>query len=282
MRYALGIDTGGTAIKAAVVGEDGSIREKTSVPTPHGPEALIDAAAGIVRELGHDVIDTIGFDIPGIVDESTGSGVFSANLGWRDWAASKALTEATGRPVAFGHDVRTGALAESEWGLGLDNFIYVAIGTGIATVLILDGKPVAAHPWTGELGQLPTEGRVLEQVSSAAGIARAAAEQGIVADGDGAAEVYRAADQGNDAARAVIDHALDVLAGGLAPALAVVGPVPVVLGGGLVNRGEELLADLHAKLANRLGIVPAPEVLTAQLGSWAQAQGAALRALRLQ
>ncbi|MDO5060066.1 MAG: ROK family protein [Actinomycetaceae bacterium] len=321
MAYALGIDVGGTTIKIALVNSQGNICGQTQVDTPKDPTQLISRITEIVSDYrtrvaagdftadgvnATNLISTIGVNMPGIVNEKTGIAEFSANLGWRDFPAKERLEAQLGTPVAFGHDVRSGALAESFWGVQLPDFFYIAIGTGIASTLILDQRIVAPHPWAGEIGQVPVfpeyrgiEGALrpptltsplpLEQICSASGIARRGAQLGLISESQGAAGVYAVADRyhvTHDAAEhlraqqahSVIDTALTTLARAVAHFLSGVGPVPVVLGGGLANRGQQLLDHFQAELQVALGIVPAPSVHLAQLGSWSQVQGAALRA----
>ncbi|MDO5720355.1 MAG: ROK family protein [Actinomycetaceae bacterium] len=300
MRYAIGIDTGGTTMKAAVVSERGEIVDTQTVATPATPEAVIDAAAGIVDTfcerlraggLKHhtytltetDVVKTVGFAVPGIVNEKQGIAEFSANLGWKNFRAQDLLSARIARPVAFGHDVRTGAHAESHWGVGHANFLFIAIGTGLSTVLVLNHEPVTTGGWVGELGMIPagvdTRTAVpLERICSASAIARHAQEAGLVGSEAGAADVFSLYDDAHPKARQIIDSALRSLATALAPVVAVIGPVPIVIGGGMANRGDALITHLTDELTNALGMVPTPPVETAQLGSWAQAQGCALLA----
>lgn len=321
MAYALGIDVGGTTIKVALVNSQGNICGQMQVDTPHDPTQLLSRIAQVVDDYKtrvanglfadngvntSNLLSTIGVNLPGIVNEKTGIAEFSANLGWRDFPAKELLEAQLGTAVAFGHDVRSGALAESFWGVKLPDFFYIAIGTGIASTLILDQRIVAPHPWAGEIGQIPVypeyrgiEGALrpstltsplpLEQISSASGIARRGAQLGLITEEQGSAGVYAVADRYHvtrDAsehlralqAHSVIDTALTTLARAVAHFLSGVGPVPVVLGGGLANRGQQLLDHFQAELKVALGIVPAPSVHLAQLGSWSQVQGAALRA----
>lgn len=310
MTYALGIDVGGTTIKIALVNPRGDIFGKLNVPTPKDSAELVKVVADIVADYRSQVaagkypddtgdvpqlIPTVGFNAPGIINEKTGVAEFSANLGWRDFPAREMLEGALGTPVAFGHDVRSGALAESYWGVKLPSFLYIAIGTGIASTLIIENQILAAHPWAGEVGQNPvfpqyrgSETQVrsqvlthpipVEQISSASAIARRSHELGLVAADAGAADVYAVANRGNAAAQSVIDTAIATLAAATGHLLAGVGPIPVVLGGGLANEGQPLLDHFSSELKNALGIIPVPAVHQAQLGSWSQAQGAALRA----
>lgn len=304
MRYAIAIDVGGTTIKHGIVGENGSTYASGATPTPADPAKLVAETARVVAALEDrikageimgedgpitpaDVIAPVGFDLPGIVEEDAGMAVFSANLGWRDFPAKAQLEAALGRPVGFGHDVRSGALAESEWGVGLDNFFYIAIGTGIASVLVLGGEAVAVSGWAGELGQISVPGWdgepvSLESVSSAGSICRRGVELGLTEISTGAAGVYKLADEGNEEAAAIIEYALTQLARATSAVVAAVGAVPIVLGGGLANRGQDLFDQFAALLDRELGIVPCPQVIGASLGSDSQLMGSALRAFRLE
>lgn len=315
MKYAIGIDVGGTTIKVGVVGTDARIYHQFSVDTPQGADNLVSCMptllARVTRDISlgaipgvspDDVIPTVGIDVPGIVNEHTGIAEFSANLHWRDFDAQTRFEKVLNRPVAFGHDVRNGALAESYWGVALPHFFYIAIGTGIASVLIINNQPISPHPWAGEIGQIPVtdpddEGatRPLEQVCSASAIARRAHEKGLIGSTSGANEVYRIADgsmsvtqaggtsalpaaQAQLQAHHMTEEALEILARSIAPALAAFGSIPVVIGGGLANEGQAMLERLSNALTQALGIIPAPQVLLAQLGSQSQVLGAALRA----
>lgn len=304
MRYAIGIDIGGTTIKAAIVGENARIYDSMSLETPRLTSAILTACTEVLTSLRErvstgqlegadgpitpaDLINTVGVDVPGIVNEAHGLAEFSANIGWENWAAQAELEATLGCPVAFGHDVRNGAKAESHWGVMLPNFFYIAIGTGIASVLVVNGTPVAPHGWAGEIGQIPVPdperlGRTLplERVSSASAIAQRAIDSDLVGEDAGAAEVYILANAGNRDAQEIINDAISTLAHSIAPALAAFGPIPVVLGGGLANEGSPLCDHLEMELSRVLGIIPSPSVLTATLGSRSQVLGAALSAFQ--
>lgn len=288
--HALGIDTGGTSIKAAIVREDGTILTHRSVPTPADQERYLDTVVALVEELtqqaneaGLEVIDTIGLDTPGLVNDAAGIVEYSSSLGWRNFPVRDLVSQRLGRPVAYGHDVRTGALAESYWGADHANFFYIAIGTGIATVLILNHEPVATGGWVGEMGQLITNPGCdtplrVEDVAAAGGIAKRAHSSGLISAQQGAADVYALADAGNATALRIVEEATAALAGILAPVIAALGPIPIVIGGGLANRGQTLFAELARALTPILGEIPLPPIEAAQLGSWSQVQGAACRA----
>ncbi|HEY4019451.1 MAG TPA: ROK family protein, partial [Pseudonocardiaceae bacterium] len=122
----LAVDVGGTDIKSALLSADAAGGGELSVltrlrrPTPRGADGdatakgIVRTVAELVGELGAQSptggIDAVGVVVPGVVD--AGVGVFSANLGWRDFPFAAALGEAIDRPVVFGHDVASGGLAE--------------------------------------------------------------------------------------------------------------------------------------------------------------------------
>lgn len=96
--------------------------------------------------------------VPGIVDAERGIALYAANLGWRDLPLRDLLAARLGGvPVALGHDVRTGGLAEGRIGAGKgsDRFFFVPLGTGIAGAIGIDGAIEAgAHGYAGEIGHV--------------------------------------------------------------------------------------------------------------------------------
>lgn len=301
MSYAIGIDVGGTSIKSALIAPDGTVGITYGAPTPAGVEPLlVEVAAQTTwlesqaQQLGLTVSPEVGLVVPGIVDETRGIGVLSANLGWQDAALRTLATKTLGRPVSFGHDVRAGALAETRLGAHGSSLIYVAIGTGVASVLVLDGKPLVSGGWAGEIGQslvpCPDTGKpvAFEQVTSASAISRrylaqsraggSSLDTNLDAAQFGSREVFERAAQGDQVAFAVIDTALDYLAKCFAQMVCVLGPLPIVIGGGLCAAGDALIKPLKTKVAALLALSPMPNIYTAELGSNAQAIGAGLLA----
>ena len=96
------------------------------------------------------------------------------------------------------------------------------------------------------------------------------------ADGPSARDVVDLARSGDPLAQQVLSTALDALGRHLATVIAAVGPVPIVLGGGLGNAGAIIRDGVEAALTEHLGVIPAPPVMSARLSMWAGCQGAAL------
>jgi glucokinase len=284
---ALGFDVGGTDTKAVLVDGDVPIEFRTR-PTPRTPAGIVDAIAELAAELGQ--AQAIGLAVPGVVDEANGVAVWSENLNWSDVPFAALVHNRCGLPTVLGHDVRTGAIAESRAGAarGLDDVVYLSIGTGIAAGIVLGGHVHAGGGYAGEIGHTPAAGHdepcacgsrgCLEAVASAAAIARRySARSGRPAAG--AVEVLRAAESGDADAIAVWDEALDALAGALAWVASVLAPEAIIIGGGLSRAGGALLQPLNERIPRLLTFQRVPRLVPAVLGERAGCIGAGLLAL---
>lgn len=300
MRHVIALDVGGTGIKAALVGPDHELLYEARRPTgrDRGPDAVVagilDFAAEL-RALGRErygrQAEAAGVAVPGIVDDANGIAVYAANLGWRDVPLRDRLSERLGHvPVALGHDVRTGGLAEGRIGAGrgADRFLFVPLGTGIAGAIGMDGRIEAgAHGYAGEIGHIVVRpggpvcgcgGRgCLETIASASAVSRAWAEASGDADAD-AADCARAVAAGDAAARAVWQEAVDALADGLVTGLTLLDPRTLIIGGGLAEAGETLFTPLRAAVAERITFQRLPGIVPAALGDTAGCLGAGLLA----
>ncbi|GAA4890457.1 hypothetical protein GCM10023237_05080 [Streptomyces coeruleoprunus] len=230
-----------------------------------------------------------GIVVPGLVDEDAGVCVRAANLGWRDVPVRDWLAEHLDLPVAFGHDVRAGGLAEARAGAGQGcaDFLFVPVGTGIAAAVFTGGRPRAltgGHGRAGELGHVVVRPRgdrcrcgargCLETVASASAIARRYA-RATGRYGTTAAEVQGRAAAGDPTAAALWSEAVEALADALSTAITLYDPARVVIGGGMSRAGDSFLRPLRAALAAHLTFQAAPEVVEARLGDLAGCTGAA-------
>ncbi|MFF7728528.1 ROK family protein [Streptomyces sp. NPDC008001] len=302
MKHVIALDVGGTAIKAALIGPDHELLHEARRPTgrDRGPDAVIAGILDFAAELAATgeaaygrPAAAAGLAVPGIVDAAAGTAVYAANLGWRDVPLRALLSDRLGgTPVALGHDVRTGGLAEGRLGAGegADRFLFVPLGTGIAGAIGIDGRiEVGAHGCAGEIGHIPVRpgpagkpcgcgGRgCLETLASAAAVSRAWAETSGDPDAD-AADCARAVDAGDPRARAVWQEAVDALADGLVIAHTLLDPRTLIIGGGLAEAGETLFAPLRAAVEERLTFQQRPRIVPAALGDAAGCLGAGLLA----
>lgn len=295
MREAVvGIDVGGTRIKAALVGVGGTVvRDAVRATPPDIGVRLGEVAAELIEELarGDHAVVALGLAIPGLVDDARGVGVWSANLGWQELDVRSLVAPRVRVPLVIGHDVRLGLLAEHRLGAarGVADVLFVPIGTGLASALISGGRVVFGSPWTGEIGHVIVvpEGPVcgcgrrgcLEAVAGAAGIARRWSE--LSGRSGDAAEVARLVAAGDPIARGVWDEAVDALVSVVAPVVAATGTRLLLVGGGLARAGDVLLDPLRRALTTRLGGRDDVSVAGAALGDRAGSLGAAQLALDL-
>ncbi|MEV3922354.1 ROK family protein [Actinomadura coerulea] len=287
----IGLDVGGTTMKAALAGGEGQVLASESRPTDRNDPVggVLDFAAHLAARaasLGSPA-RAAGIALLGTVDEATGTAVHSANVGWRNVPMRRLARERLGIPVAIGHDVRTGGLAEAVLGAGrgAGDFVFVAIGTGIAAALVLNGAPYPGTVgWSGEIGHVVVRPGgepcacgnrgCVETYASAASISRRHGE-GVPAE-----EVIARAGRGEEKAGRVWSEALDCLADGLAVTTLLMDPGLVVVGGGLARAGDTLLAPLESRLADRLKFRDPPRVLRTRLDDQAAVKGATILAQR--
>lgn len=309
MQVVLGIDIGGTSIKAGVFSLEGSLLASASAPTG----AVADEAAyarvvrflrGALHEAGAAPADVVGVgvDVPGPVDHDGAVGML-ANIELDPDGLRRAFLAAfSPAAVVFANDANAAALGEYWQGAarGVDDFVLIAIGTGVGGGVVCGGQLVAgAFGAGGEIGHLtvnPAEqdacgcGRrgCLEQYASATGVVQAylhaCAKRGVTpAALDGPTDtlsVFRACECGDDAAREAIRAMADCLGFALAQVSALLDP-PLYLVGGGVSAGWRLFADdlRAAYRRNCLGVSREARIAPAALGNDAALYGSAFLAM---
>jgi len=295
----IALDVGGTGMKCALVRPNGVVQhtERHRTAAERGPAAvtedILDIAAGLAARARADRLTPIaaGVVVPGVVDEAGGIAVWSSNVGFRDVPLRDLVADRLGLPATLGHDVRAGGTAEARLGAGQGepHVLFIAIGTGIAAAHVVGGRAFAgAHGAAGEIGHVIVRPGgpacacgsrgCLESVASAAAIGRRYAEvSGIT--GATAFDVAARAAAGEPLATGVWRAALEALADGLLTAQALYDAGTIVLGGGLAEAGEALLAPLRIALDQRITFHRLPRLARAGLGDNAGCLGAALLAL---
>lgn len=168
--YVVGIDVGGTNLRAALSDMTGTILAKCSCSTsgirdPHLVVALIcDSIDKLLlqKQLTRDALCAVAVGVPGVTDVDRGIVIATSYLmGWRDVPLRELLEAALHVPVTIENDVNIAAVAEQHAGvaLGADNFVFLAIGTGIGAGIVLNGQLHRGHGWTaGEIGYLLVPG----------------------------------------------------------------------------------------------------------------------------
>ncbi|GAA2621874.1 ROK family protein [Dactylosporangium fulvum] len=298
----IALDVGGTGIKCALVGADGdalhTVQHAERHPTgrERGPEAVVatilDIADGLTATARAEGLEPVGAGlvVPGVIDEANGIAVWAANVGFRDVPLKHLLEKRLGLPAALGHDVRAGGLAEARLGAGRghDYVLFIPIGTGIAAANVVNGQVyTGSHGAAGEIGHIVVrpggplcgcgQWGCLESIASASAVGRRYSEQaGRQATAE---EVARLAAEGEPVAIAVWRETIDALADGLMTGVALFDPAVIVLGGGLAEAGEALLAPLREAAHSRVTFHREPTITRAALGDEAGCLGAALLAL---
>jgi glucokinase len=256
MNY-IGIDIGGTTIKAGRIDVSGAVLETADSPTSADDiELLISTIADLVKRLtGGTPIAGVGVGIPGLRDARTGIIQTSPHLPClRGVNIEQQLRQVCNAPVVTENDANAGAYGE--WvcgaGKGLDHMAYITLGTGLGCGLILSRTLFrGVSGYAGELGHTVLEpgGRpcacgargCLETRVSATGIVQTAREANVDGDISTAEAIYNAAMQGNSAARAVFETTGRFLGKACANLMNLLNPQAIVIGGGVMASGALLL-----------------------------------------
>ncbi|MFI0466488.1 ROK family protein [Saccharopolyspora sp. 5N102] len=293
----IGVDVGGTSVRAGVVDQHGEILETHRVPTPvTGPE-LNAAIADTVRALADRYpVAGVGLAVAGFVSEDRRVVRFAPHLAWRHVAVADELAERLGLPVVLEHDANAAAVAEQRFGaaVGARVAALVAIGTGIGGALVIGGEVFrGAYGVAPELGHLRVvpDGRPCscgkrgcwERYCSGTALAATAVElrreagEPVLVEPTGV-DVAHAAEAGDPLAlRAVADLAR-WLGEGLALVADVYDPEVVVIAGGVSDSAHLYLdaaREHYAQAVTGAGHRPLARIAVAHYGDSAAMIGSA-------
>jgi glucokinase len=315
----VGLDVGGTGMKAGVVDDAGRPLSAVSLPTEahrgqeFGLRRMCETIREAVRaaELRPDQVAAIGVATPGTMDIPAGLILDPPNLKpWQNVPVRRHVQDAFGVPTAFQNDANAAALGE-HWagaGKGVHSMVLFTLGTGVGGGIVIGDLVVEGeHSHGAELGHMKIEmtnprlcgcGRrgCLEAYASATAVvarAREAMEKdggrsslhaALRAHGDlSAKDIFDAAAGGDSLAETVVEETAFYLGVGAVNAMHVIDPDVVVFGGGMIAAGESFLDRIRRHVRDMAFPVPAArtEVRYAQLGSDAGFIGAAACARKL-
>jgi glucokinase len=310
----IGLDVGATKVAAGLGRADGTILERRVIATRRlDPDRLLDDLGELVADLhrsGPDAPVNIGIGICGLVEPETGRVARSIALGWSEpFALRDALTRRTGCRVLVDNDVNAGALGEQRWGagVGVDDFVYLSVGTGIGAGIVLGGRlQGGASGAAGEVGHMVIDLRgrpcrcgnrgCLEALASgqavgeivtaelASGVAASSSLATIAASGRAitARDVFSAAAAGEPYACDVVRRTGEYLAVAVVNLVNLLDPRRVVVGGGLTHTGHLLVDAIREALGRwtACGGDAAKIVLPAALGEDTGLRGAMAVALQ--
>ena len=298
----LGIDVGGTTVKAGLISPDHQVLKRASVTTPRGEaSALLEAIAEVSeRLLSGTAPDSAGVTVPGTV---TDEGVVKklTNLGLYDIPLKAMLEERLGFPFTVINDADAAALAEMKAGAlrGVKNGLMLTIGTGLGGAIIFDGRLFKGGLGRGtELGHMLISrgiGRLCgcglrgcaETLCSATALAELAQRacnerRGMIYSQHAAGEKADAkllldcAAMGDEYALVLLDEYTDALSDAAASFVNILDPEVIAIGGGVSAAGELLLAPLRRKTAEKCFFGSCGSIVRAEAGNDAGMIGAVI------
>jgi glucokinase len=305
----IGVDVGGTKVLAGAVTPDGTVIAKARRETPADDVGrTLEFIIEVIRELVHSYpAGAVGIGAAGWIDESRSRVLFAPNLAWRDEPLRDRIAEQVGLPVVVENDANVAAWAEFRFGSAAevtDSMALFTVGTGIGGGIVLRGDLWrGAHGMAAEMGHMRVvpSGRLcgcgrtgcLEQYASGSALVKTARER-AVADpttaprlmelAGGRVEaingplVTKAAREGDPAARQAFAEVGRWLGSGMADVVQLLDVEIVVVGGGVIDAGELLLAPARAEFIDQLaarGSLPVAPVVAARMGNMAGVVGAA-------
>ena len=309
MTYTVGVDVGGTKVLGGVVDELGNVVKTSRRDTPHeGGAALTATISDVARELAAEFeVARVGVSAAGFVSSDRKTMLATPNIaGWNGVQLDAELTALINLPVVLENDANAAAWGEKSFGAGVgkENMLMVTVGTGIGGGIIVNGQLLrGAFGIAAEIGHLRVlpEGHLcgcgargcFEQYASGNALLRHAREaiaaspdlaRNLLARGDGTLEgltghaITDAAREGDQVALAAFNTTAQWLGAGIASLSVILDPEAVVIGGGVVDAGEILLAPTRAAMERYMpfaGKHPYPEIIAATLGNEAGLVGAA-------
>ncbi len=163
----LGVDLGGTTMRAAIVHDDGTIAARCKQPTP-SDESCPAALIALMAELPRAGVERVVMGVPGRVDYRRGRLEHAPNLpgGWVDDLNEAGLVETLGCRVLLSNDADLAAVGEARYGAGrgVSDIVYLTISTGVGASVVVDGEILSTGRSIGEIGHL-----VIDRAAAAAG-----------------------------------------------------------------------------------------------------------------
>jgi glucokinase len=306
--YWMGVDIGGTFIKAGLIGPDGLVIV-SEAPFPAGPsEKTAETIFGMLKDLCHkghidiDDVQGIGAGSPGIVDSATGNVFFASNLGWKNAKLANEIFKATGKKTVILNDANAAAYGEYVYGSrrAFSSMVFLTIGTGVGSGVISNGVLLEGYRGTGtELGHMSINingdackcGRsgCFEEYVSTTALLKEATEAmvrhsesrlwSLAPTGKIDGKIFfQAVREKDKIACEVLDKYMKYLAFGLGNIINAFGPEAIVIGGGISEAKDYFLNPLKEAMASQVwlgkGIVDL-KIQCSALGNTAGFLGAA-------
>ncbi|MBZ9673873.1 ROK family protein [Mesorhizobium sp. B3-2-1] len=282
---AIGIDIGGTNLRAARISGKGEILKRLSEKSAPDPELVLGRIADMVRVLDTPDVAAIGVGVPGRVDARRGAVLSGGYVNLASVALAQRLESMTGKPVILDNDCNMALAAEMALGAGQghDNIAMFTIGTGIGGAVVQNRRIMRGRATAGQLGHITVDvnGEVcacgrrgcVETTSSGTALGRHIARAGLGPDVS-VDQLFARDAAGDIKARGILEAWARPLRAAIDTTVAMFDPDLILLGGGLGLAAHRAL-DHAPALAPWYQCPVAP----AQLGDDAGVIGAALQAL---
>ena len=281
---AIGVDIGATVIKAAFVNLQGDLIETFHQPSPRTAEALHDFVQLILKQ-AQPRVRGIGVGCKGVIDAATSRvNSLPGDLHFLEGRLLADVIGPEGLPLYADNDARTALIAEVLWGAarGKRNAVLLTLGTGVGGAALVNGTILrGASGAAGHLGHMTLDlhgglcicgnrGCVETRFSSRAiesdylahlhRAAPAKLSPGKGGEPPSTEAIFRAAAEGDESARNVIDRALEYLTGAVVSVLHIFDPEVLIIGGNIAEAGPQLLAPIRQEVARRTRILLGREV----------------------
>ncbi|TDW16176.1 glucokinase [Breznakia blatticola] len=259
MKYAVGIDIGGTNTRIALVDENYTITKRVEFPTEKAdPSVMLDSIGKAISDFGHDIVG-VGLSCAGPMDLINGKIGMAVNLGenWFHYPIVAEMEKRYGVSVYLENDANLACLAEATVGKGKSyRFVhFLTISTGIGSGYVVDKQIIqGAHGQANEVCNMimwkdgPKHSILasgaLEAISSGTAITNRARALGLEVAHAG--EVNDLAVAGNAIAKEIMDDAKEYLANAIAMIFAVEDPDIFILGGSVSLKIEGFTKEVEA------------------------------------
>ncbi|CAM3883138.1 ROK family protein [Alkalicoccus chagannorensis] len=258
----IGIDIGGTTIKAALVSNDGRVEDFCSAATPDRPDEAVKKVQGWLEGWLQEAPGAVGMAAPGPLDPDRGIFLDPPNLpGWHGFPIVEKMQKAIPRTFLLENDANAAAVGEylAGAGAGAASMVFITISTGVGGGIVNgDRLLVGADRNAAEIGNMiiadespEQEGMnqgAWESLASGTALQAKALEAGYAT----AAALTEAAGRGEEAALPVVAEWSEWTARGLANIIHTVNPERLILGGGVMNAAEVLLPLIKQRLDSKV------------------------------
>ncbi|MBD7914697.1 ROK family protein [Clostridium sp. Sa3CUN1] len=289
MEYIVGIDIGGTNIRAALLDEDRKILEKIKIKNEvdKGPEYNL---SKIINYINEDWISKgikgIGVGCPGPLNIKSGTILKAPNLrGWNNFNVKKYFEENTSLRTEVNNDANVAGLAEAMIGSakGAESVFYITVSTGVGGALIINNQIInGANSFAGEICNLiinedkySHSGLVkggLEGQCSGPNISRIVSKKlGRKVDTPEVFDLYK---KNNNEVSKIIDELCENLSKGISNIISVVDPEVIVLGGSVILYNTSIVEIIKERVKEKVINKEAVDIRIAEIGDDAGLRGA--------